>query len=201
MWNIDLQRIYKSVFINHMLNGEHVTMDLRHLLLIWKNSRLVLKPLFRMSTAGWVLASSMPVLVLSWSHCYHWQRASCLGGGVQLLKQTRPHPSEQPCFYNPTLGSLHRGPQQFWSSPCLFQQERDSCFYSHPWNQYWQRHWKPMVHFWRMQDPIYLPVPTQKQSFWVLPPGQCRSAHVIPYSEVISSLLSLQETCPTLWQS
>lgn len=49
-----------------------------------------------------------------------------------------------------------------------------------------------------MQDPIYLPVPTQKQSFWVLPPGQCRSAHVIPSSEIISSPLGLQETCPTL---
>lgn len=52
MCNLRLHRIYKSVFINHVLCREHVIMDPEHLLLIWKNSLPVLKAAFGMSTAG-----------------------------------------------------------------------------------------------------------------------------------------------------
>lgn len=71
-------------------------------------------------------------------------------------------------------------------------------FYSYPQNQYWQRHWELIVHIKKMQDPVYLPVSTQK--LLPRPPSctvQLSSRHSLLQGHQ-QSPKSLQETSPVL---
>lgn len=205
MCNLRLHRIYKSVFINHVLCGEHVIMDPEHLLLIWKNSLPVLKAAFGMSTAGW--AQGVPRVTLG-----RRQRVTPrLGEGVQLLQQTRPHYSEQPHFcHSEAWGrggvwgarQCPKAPQQFWSLTCLFQQERDSCSLILIPKTNTGRD----LGSWGYISEGYRTLFTSQ---FLLRDGPCRSfllhsaAQLMSFlsSEAVSSHLGLKETSRTLWQN